>query len=211
MLCYGEISSSLESQGGVPLRLGRRGGNGEGQAWGGQACGRELIMLLGSKVPCGENHKVVEVPRLRLAQTAACRTGGGQGALSAIGWAPPRAGPSRSYIQQYCPKTVKTRLRKVRRRSRGPEGPAGVNAGLLLPGLRSRAAPWPRQSPRSDVLWVAALLGFREVGWRPPSFCGASGGARGAGRGGDTPARSGARGGGCPPPPRPAGARRWGR
>ena len=175
-----KISWSLESRGGVPLRLGRRGGNGEGQAWGGQACGRELIMLLGSKVPCGENHKVVEVPRLRLAQTAACRTGGGQGALSAIGWAPPRAGPSRSYIQQYCPKTVKTRLRKVRRRSRGPEGPAGVNAGLLLPGLRSRAAPWPRQSPRSDVLWVAALLGFWVVGAATFLLRGLG---RGAGRG----------------------------
>ena len=60
-------------------RAHRGHGRGATQAWGGQACGRELIMLLGSKVPRGENHEVVEVPRLRLAQTAACRN-------SAVGW-----------------------------------------------------------------------------------------------------------------------------
>ena len=157
---WARYNPCLRSRGGAPLRLGRRGGNGEGQAWGGQACGRELNMLLGSKVPCGENHKVVEVPRLRLAQTTACRnsavlfwararrrasvSGGGE-PLSESGALEPRGDlPDRS---QSKPK----RLRRVLRRSRGPEGPAGVNAGLLLPGLRSRAPP--RQSPRSDVGW----------------------------------------------------------
>ena len=34
---------------------------------------RELRFFLEGKGPRGENHEVVEVPRLRLAQTAACR------------------------------------------------------------------------------------------------------------------------------------------